>query len=113
MTHDCSPRQKSEQPGCPTGNKDETRAPMVRDDGLPAIHETEARGEIACFSGSSRTIKWSEHGNALRATGDAQVLEDRACLRPSSPYYTKKAHRSEPLIIYLFRWVVAVPGASR
>ncbi|ECI3618917.1 hypothetical protein DNV77_20285 [Salmonella enterica subsp. enterica] len=44
MTPDSSPCQKSGQPGCPTGNKDETRAPMVRDDGLPAIHETEARG---------------------------------------------------------------------
>lgn len=44
MTLDSSPRQKSGQPGCPTGNKDETRAPMVRDDGLPAIHETEPPG---------------------------------------------------------------------
>ncbi len=45
--------------------------------------------------------------------GKRRYLEGWICLRPSSPYYTEKAHRSEPLIIYLFRWVVAVPGASR
>ncbi|HAU3361840.1 TPA: hypothetical protein JDL67_004648 [Salmonella enterica subsp. salamae] len=44
MTLDSSPRHKSGQPGCPTGNKDETRAPVVRDDGLPAIHEPEDPG---------------------------------------------------------------------
>ncbi len=113
MTHDSSPRQKSEQPGCPTGNKDETRAPMVRDVGLPAIHEPEDPGRVNLLQGSSRTIKGSEHGNSSRATGEAQVLEGWTCLCSSSPCYTEKAHRSEPLIIYLFRWVVVVPGASR